>query len=179
MKSGKILSLSPISWKNIVPVPNFLPNFLNPVGSLIDSVTAAKDKLVEFQNSSDPERDAMLADGIITFAEMVVLRNRGNVGDDVIRETLSGSGDIRRVHRLSSTDALTTGEQFLGPGYKQLGKPNSGVFRSADGLRQFKIDGGSLIHPQGAHVSFEAFNVSQSTNPYAEPYVNNHVFLTN
>jgi hypothetical protein len=60
--------------------------------------------------------------------------------------------------------ALTTGQKWLKPGYSELGKPGSGVYRSADGLRQFRmtdadiagIHGGKPVKI-GPHVHFEKF----------------------
>lgn len=62
-------------------------------------------------------------------------------------------------------EALTTGQKWLGPGYKELGQPGSGVYRSADELRQFRmtdadiagIHGGKPVKI-GPHVHFEKFN---------------------
>lgn len=63
----------------------------------------------------------------------------------------------------------------LGEGYRELGD-NTGVFRSADGLRQFRIDGKSLTGghwPHHPHVHFEVFQ-----NPGDKrQLVNNHVPL--
>jgi RHS repeat-associated protein len=64
--------------------------------------------------------------------------------DAVIAETLAGKGNLTSSTKLSSTELLQAGEKFLGPGYREIGKPGSGVFRSADGTRQFRIDGNSL-----------------------------------
>ena len=44
------------------------------------------------------------------------------------------------------------GEKYLGPGYRELGEQGSGVFRSADDTRQFRIDESSL---NGAHKPWE------------------------
>jgi hypothetical protein len=60
----------------------------------------------------------------------------------VIQETLRGS--MLSKYQLSTIEALESGMKFLGSGYKEMGKPNSGVFRSADGLRGFRIDNNSI-----------------------------------
>lgn len=94
--------------------------------------------------------------------------------DNVLQETAQRSGDVTSAHKLSQTDALDAGMRFLGPGYREIGKPGSGVFRSADGLRQFRIDDGSLAgtHPPGVpHVHFEMY----ATPGNRIPVVNNHV----
>src|SRR3984957_18900371 len=64
--------------------------------------------------------------------------------ETVIQETLKGSGDITSQIKLSADEALGAGMQFLGKNYKEVGKPGSGFFRSANGLRQFRIDPNSL-----------------------------------
>jgi hypothetical protein len=80
---------------------------------------------------------------------------------DIIDETMTTTGNFTSSHNINADDALDTAETFLGPGYTQLGTPNSGVFRSADGLRQFRIDDRSLqgLHPPGVpHIHFELLN---------------------
>lgn len=77
--------------------------------------------------------------------------------DDILQETARRSGNFTSANKLSQTDALDAGMRFLGPGYREIGKPGSGVFRSAGGLRQFRIDDGSLVgtHAPGVqHVHF-------------------------
>lgn len=100
----------------------------------------------------------------------------GNI-DDVLQETVRRSGTFTSTNKLSQTDALDAGIRFLGPGYREIGKPGSGVFRSADGLRQFRIDDGSLAgtHAPGVqHVHFEVYATPDSRLPI----VNNHVPVT-
>ncbi len=128
-----------------------------------------------FMNASDAEQDVIIGSGIVFVGSLFVPGPKVFKPKNIIDETLSGSGNMRSASKLSSTEALTTGEEFLGPNYVQIGKPDSGVFRSADGLRQFRIDNNSIDPARSQpHVSFEAFQVGQTT-----PYVNNHVFLTN
>lgn len=93
--------------------------------------------------------------------------------DGVIAETLAGKGNITSATKLSSDDLLKAGEKFLGSGYKEIGKPGSGVFRSADGTRQFRIDNGSLTggHKPGVpHGHLEVYRPGA-----AKPTVNNHI----
>jgi hypothetical protein len=73
-----------------------------------------------------------------------------------------GLGNISQPGALTSDEALSAGLKWLGKGYRELGKPGSGVFRSADGLRQFKMTPSDLLgtHWQGPHVSFEALDSS-------------------
>jgi hypothetical protein len=93
---------------------------------------------------------------------------------DVIIETMDGTGNITSAYNLSIDDALDTGQTFLGPGYTNIGLHNSGVSRSADGLRQFRIDEGSITggHPPDVpHVHLEIFDPSD----LRRPRVNNHI----
>ena len=79
-----------------------------------------------------------------------------NGAKDVIFETLNSRGNITSQHTLSADDALSAGIEFIGPGYREIGKPGSGVFRSNemfDGYyRQFRIDGGSLSGNHRPHI---------------------------
>jgi hypothetical protein len=91
----------------------------------------------------------------------------------VIAETTAGKGNITSTFTLSSSDALEAGQQFLGEGYTELGQPGSGVFRSADELRQFRIDPGSLLGEHGPgipHFHLETFESGATV-----PSVNNHI----
>ena len=93
--------------------------------------------------------------------------------DAVIAETLVGKGNLTSATKLSSNELLQAGEKFLGPRYKEIGKPGSGVFRSADGTRQFRIDGNSLSgnHAPGVpHGHLETYAPGA-----AKPTTNNHI----
>ncbi len=93
--------------------------------------------------------------------------------DSVIEETNNGRGNITSGHTLTAAEALVAGEKFLGPGYTEIGKPGSGVFRSADGLRQFRMDTNSLAgahSPNVPHVHFEIYPPGGN-----KPITNNHV----
>jgi hypothetical protein len=71
---------------------------------------------------------------------------------------------------------LDTGTKFLGDNYKEIGKPGSGVFRSADGTKQFRIDNNSIQGnhaPDVPHVHFETYGSSST-----KPITNNHVPIT-
>ena len=95
----------------------------------------------------------------------------------VLQETAQNTGNLTSVHTLSQAEALDAGITFLGPGYREIGKPGSGVFRSADGRRQFRIDSNSLAgaHAPGVpHVHFETY----ATPTSARPTVNNHVTVS-
>ncbi|MFE1307734.1 putative T7SS-secreted protein [Streptomyces sp. NPDC058755] len=86
-----------------------------------------------------------------------------------------GKGSIVSNHPMTADEALNAAEKFLGDGYRELGQ-GRGVFRSADGLRQFRMDPDSLQGnhwPDIPHVHFEIFE-----SPGAKKaVVNNHVPL--
>ena len=63
--------------------------------------------------------------------------------------------------KLNQNEALQAGKEWLGEGYKEIGQPNSGVYRSKDGLRQFRIDRNSIEgkhNPYESHVHLEKFD---------------------
>lgn len=83
----------------------------------------------------------------------------------------SGLGNIGGG-RLTAEKALEFAEKWLGKGYKEMAE---GVFRSADGLRQFRMTVSDLLDPrQGPHVHFEA--ISPNGREIIE---NSHVGITN
>jgi RHS repeat-associated protein len=94
-----------------------------------------------------------------------------------VRETHAnmGKGSIVSNHPITADEALKAAQKFLGDGYRELGQ-GRGVFRSADGLRQFRMDPDSLQGnhwPDVPHVHFEIFD-----SPGAKKaVVNNHVPL--
>lgn len=40
---------------------------------------------------------------------------------------------------LTIDEALSAGQEYLGPGYREIGKPSSGVFHCADGTKEFEL----------------------------------------
>ena len=97
-----------------------------------------------------------------------------NVVDDVMAETLGATQkNITSSYTLTADEALTAGERWVGQGYAELGKPGSGVFRSMDGTRQFRMDASSLMgsHAPGVpHVHLETYAPGARV-----PSVNNHI----
>ena len=96
--------------------------------------------------------------------------------DKVINETLSSTRkNITSPHRLNSDEALEAGLKFLGSEYKEIGRQGSGVFRSQDGLRQFRIDKNSLEgnhRPNVPHIHLETLDLDTG-----KIKVNNHIPL--
>ena len=72
-----------------------------------------------------------------------------------------GLGNIGSHGPMSADDALGNGQNWLGKGYKEVGPSGSGVFRSADGSRQFRMAPSDLAGSHGdlgPHIHFEALN---------------------
>ncbi len=96
----------------------------------------------------------------------------GVVADDVMAETISGIGNITSKFRLKSSESLDAGMKWIGGKFTEIGK---GVFRSSDGMRQFRIDQNSLMgrHAPGVpHVHFETYAPAAN-----KPTANNHVVV--
>jgi hypothetical protein len=94
----------------------------------------------------------------------------------IIKETLQGTGKITSKYVLTENEAIELGLSFLRHGYKEIGKPGSGVYRSSNNLRQFRIDANSLngLHdPYVPHIHIEVFDPSDIN----KPFVNNHIIL--
>jgi len=74
---------------------------------------------------------------------------------------------------MTVNQALTEGAKWVGQGYKEIGP---GVFRSADGLHQFRMTTSDILGRHGnrvPHVNFELFN-----SPLDKvPAINSHILL--
>jgi filamentous hemagglutinin len=96
--------------------------------------------------------------------------------DNLIAETMAGKGNLTSKISVTADELLIAGESFLGEGYKEIGKLNSGVFRSADGTRQFRIDRGSI---SGWHAPNVPHGHLQIYPPNGKDFiVNNHIPFT-
>lgn len=105
--------------------------------------------------------------------ELAIGEAESTLAEQVVAKTLAGKGNFTSATRLSADEALEAGERFVAPGYSEIGKPGSGVFRSADGTRQFRMDSNSLAgsHAPGEpHVHFETYEPGGRF-----PTSNNHV----
>jgi filamentous hemagglutinin len=109
-----------------------------------------------------------------TKKDVVYLSENSNSKiDGVINETLSGKKNFTSSTTLTSDEALAAGLKFLGAGYKEIGKPGSGVYHSADGTKEFRIDSGSIGGAHAPGVPHVHFGVK---NPETGKYIsNNHV----
>jgi hypothetical protein len=98
--------------------------------------------------------------------------------DNVINETSGHTGsnpNITSAFQLTESEALDAATKWLGEGYREIGKLGSGVYRSADDLRQFRMDPGSIAgnHSPGMpHVHLETYPPGGRF-----PTVNNHIPL--
>jgi hypothetical protein len=82
-----------------------------------------------------------------------------------------GLGQLSHGGGISADMALESGAKWVGKGYKEVAP---GVFRSSDGLRQFRMMTEDLVGAHGdigPHVHFE------SLNPLGRVIENNHVPL--
>ena len=69
-------------------------------------------------------------------------------------------GNIGSHGPVSAETALDSATTWLGPGYREIAP---GVYRSADGLRQFRMTNSDLIPTHGnigPHVHFEALDAA-------------------
>ncbi|CNE86259.1 hemagglutinin repeat-containing protein [Yersinia frederiksenii] len=110
----------------------------------------------------------------LTKKDIVYLSENPNSKiDTVINETLSGKKNFTSSTTLTSDEALAAGLKFLGTGYKEIGKSGSGVYHSADGTKEFRIDSGSIDGAHAPGVPHVHFGVK---NPETGKYIsNNHV----
>ncbi|HWX66219.1 MAG TPA: RHS repeat-associated core domain-containing protein [Rhodanobacter sp.] len=93
-----------------------------------------------------------------------------SIAEKIIAETFNGKGNILSSFIPLGGQALDAGLKFLGKNYTEIDR---GVFRSSDGLRQFRMEDSSLTgghRPGVPHVHFELYMPGAR-----KPYVNNHV----
>ncbi|MCL2859326.1 MAG: hypothetical protein FWF46_01885, partial [Oscillospiraceae bacterium] len=100
-----------------------------------------------------------------------------NKTNDIINETLNSKGNITSKYTLTEDEALDLGNELMGTGYKEVGKPGSGVFEKqiGDQTYRFRIDSGSLEGnhaPSISHVHVEILDKSRNV------IVNNHIILS-
>lgn len=71
---------------------------------------------------------------------------------------MRGLGNIGSHGVVDAGTALSAAQRWLGVGYKEIAP---GVFRSSDGLRQFRMTNADLLPTHGSigsHVHFEALD---------------------
>ncbi|KKP36690.1 MAG: hypothetical protein UR28_C0039G0001, partial [Candidatus Peregrinibacteria bacterium GW2011_GWF2_33_10] len=107
-----------------------------------------------------------------------VVKESSSIIDDIIQETLTKEGKFTSDYKLTSDELLDAGQKFIGDDYKELGENGSGVYRSADGTKQFRIDDSSLNgqhDPYESHGHLENFDDAND----AHPSTINHVIIKN
>ncbi|MDF2578366.1 MAG: toxin [Chlamydiales bacterium] len=115
------------------------PNAITPSSSNL-SGSAAKNIQV----------DAAFKDFVYQEHKIIIdISSNASKVDKVITETLTGKKNLTSKYILTADEALELGQKWIGPNYSEIGKKHSGVFRSADGKRLFRMDTNSLLgnHP--------------------------------
>lgn len=148
---------------------------LNALASYGDAIAPHEAAIESISSGLGPQAKA---GGMAIVASAKAAKFVGTLGKagKVIEETLSAKNkNITSQQTLNSDEALDAGLQFLGDGYKEIGKQGSGVFRSSDNSRQFRIDKNSLEgnhQPNVPHIHLET--VDPDTGKFK---VNNHIPL--
>jgi len=117
------------------------------------NATGVQNALTLLYNNSTVTAEGLLIASVVEGA--VAVKGFGNV---------SGGAT-------TAENALVQAEKYLGKGYKEI---SPGVYRSADGTRQFRMTSSDLLDiKQGPHVHFESIG---SNGKIIE---NSHVIITN
>jgi hypothetical protein len=78
-------------------------------------------------------------------------------------------------YKVTENEALELGLKWLGEDYKQVGPSDRGVFRSADGTKQFRIDNNSLL---GNHAPNKPHIHIETVSPDGRSFVSkNHIII--
>ncbi|MDM8162222.1 hypothetical protein QUH73_20580 [Labilibaculum sp. K2S] len=147
------------AMETIYSITNTLNDF-NPIANFWDVLAYA------FTGKDRSGNDMSLGQGMLKALAVVPVGKVGNISV----KTLQLTGKVRTAEQ-----GLLLGERFLGNGYSEIAP---GVFRSVDGLRQFRMTNSDLLgrgFNDIAHIHFERyypFNLNT-------PYVNWHVPLSN
>lgn len=89
----------------------------------------------------------------------------------VISEVLLGRNNFTSSMTLTTDEALSAAQKYLGPQYKEIGKLGFGVFNSLDGTKEFRIDSGSILGAYALGVLHVHFGVKDVV---AGKYVSNN-----
>ncbi|MGH2378139.1 MAG: DUF6531 domain-containing protein [Candidatus Limnocylindria bacterium] len=148
--------------------PPLLIALIPAIWAGLEVALSVADAVSAVQTVADPKASAIekiSVSGLFVFGLLTPGGGHATVGRAVTRNLFGGRAPVDEV--------LRGAERWLGPGYKEI---DNGVFRSADGARQFRMGARDLTHPKGAHVSFEAISPDGRTiieNTHvrlAEPY---------
>jgi hypothetical protein len=139
------------------------------------AVTAAATSVVALTPVAQQTAVGIPSSEVVRFGLDTRILKAGNPVDDVLLETLSGKGNFTSKFNLTNSESLDAGMKWIGEPFKEIGDYGSGVFRSADGMRQFRIDKNSLAgaHAPGAvHVHYETYLPGDNHTT-----ANNHVLI--
>ena len=99
--------------------------------------------------------------------------------DDILKNSDNVWDGLKDGQKLSTNDALSKAEEYLGEGYKEVA---DGVYRSADGKRQVRMTPNDLNDKRGPHLNFERGETKinhkgkESFKPYTENG-NKHIYI--
>lgn len=133
-------------------------------GEMLRTLDGGSARLITTRRSGELKRVFNLeVEGVHVFhvSSKGVLVHNNCVINNVLNESADAVGDITSQFTLAADDALSAAMTWLGKGYREIGRPGQGVYRSADGLRQFRMDVNSLLgrhNPNVPHVHFEWFD---------------------
>ena len=132
-----------------------------------------EDEYDEFHNFEEQVRfiRRLAMEGILNMAAsffmmpMMTVPPTGANACKSITNSKKGFGNIGSHGSMDAGKALAAGEKWLGKGYKEVGPKGSGVFRSADGTRQFRMTASDLDSSGhgaksglGSHIHFESLD---------------------
>jgi RHS repeat-associated protein len=152
-----------------------------PQGEKTEEQKQEERQLLEAADLAQSNQGAIVGTGAAKVAEGA-REGITDVAGPIVREGASaiafagaakGAQAVRRLAGglAEASTVLRQAERWLGPGYKEIAP---GVFRSADGLRQFRMTARDLAGHggrMGAHVNFEALA------PNGRVIENTHVLL--
>jgi hypothetical protein len=112
------------------------------------------------------------------IANLITAKSLGSsskIIEGVIKETFENKGYFTSKFGLTHNEAIEAGMKFLGDGYKEIGPSGSGVYRSKNGLRQFRIDKNSLAGNHSPNLPH--FHLEILEKDAAKPFIINHIIL--
>ncbi len=132
---------------------------------------------------SDFHSESLNATGVLGIVS--VGRRALNKLDDALRSSGGGGNIARRAGwsdeladgaTLATDDALDAAEDFLGPGYRDLG---DGRYLSADGTRQVRMGDLDITgqHAGGPHMNFERLEADRLRPGRFNIVENRHILL--
>lgn len=138
------------------------PQPMQGIEELANEIGLSDSQQAHFDNTATERRaqqglhegTADIVAGTVTATVIV----GSNAAGRAVAGPLKGLGNIGSHSAMDAGKALGAGQKWLGAGYKEIAP---GVFRSADGLRQFRMTKADVLGRHGSigsHVHFEALN---------------------